>query len=55
MAKKNLKVSGPMADPPVAAEVTLLKPSLSFNDEKRSLSARKSLLPSSTAFSPLLT
>ena len=41
-----------MADPPVAADVTLLKPNLSFKAEKRSLSARKSLLPWSTAFNP---
>ena len=55
MARKNLNVSGPIAEPPVAADVTLLKPNLSFNDEKRSLSARKSLFPLSTAFKPLST
>ena len=50
-----MNVSGPIAEPPVEAEVTLLKPSLSFNDENKSLSARKSLLPWSTAFKPLST
>ena len=50
-----MNVSGPIADPPVAADVTLLKPSLSFKLEKRSLSAQKSLVPLSTASKPLST